>query len=135
MLLSDNIRLIRKRWRYKQEEFGALFEVKGQSISTYEKGTAEPKISFLLKLSERTGISVNDLCSGALTAGEIPEKPLYPANREKSAMAKEPSEKYELSEPEEESDALFNMQVLVTEFKKLSKRVSKLENKQEQQED
>lgn len=76
MQLADNIKSIRKKWKLKQEEFGEIFELGRGSISTYEGGVNEPKIKFLLRLYELTGISIYDICTRKLDKTEIPTQPL-----------------------------------------------------------
>lgn len=127
MFLGNNIRLIRKKWRYKQDQFGAKFNVQGQSISTYEKGTAEPRLAFLLKLSEMTGVSINDLCGKPLHESKIPEKPFYAPQAAMPLVVSEPGPNYDLLQPEDIAEPLYNMHILVAEVKKMRNRLEELE--------
>jgi len=61
MLLSENIRCLRKRMNLSQEELGTKIGLNRGNIASYEKGTAEPKICNLLKLAHLFGISILDL--------------------------------------------------------------------------
>ncbi len=128
MYLGGNIRLIRKKWRYRQEEFGKKFDVQGQSISTYEKGSSEPRIGFLIRLSELSGIGVNDLCLRPLRESEIPEKPFY-APQVSAPFVDEERSNYESLRPEDLADPLYNAHILVAEVKKLKAKVEELEKR------
>ena len=127
MFLGSNIRLIRKKWKLRQEPFGEKFDVKGQSISTYEKGTAEPRLAFLMKLSAMTGFSINDLCNKPIDESKIPEAPLYGPQIAMPLVVNEPGPNYDLLRPEDIAEPLYNMHIMVSEFKKLKKRVARLE--------
>lgn len=127
MCLGSNIRLIRKKWGLSQEELGKRFDLKGQSISTYEKGTAEPNINFLIQLSEMAGISINVLCLKHLEENEAPESPLYGIQRAIPSTVQEPFVAYESPQAEGLADPRYNMHVMVSEFKKLEARVRELE--------
>ena len=75
MPLSENIRSIRVKWGYKQDDFGEIFELNRSVISTYETGIAEPKITFLVKLFELTGIPIQNLLTRKISDEEIPLRP------------------------------------------------------------
>lgn len=59
--LAENIRNLRKRKGWSQEELGAKVGLNRGNIASYEKGTAEPKICNLLKLAHLFGVSILDL--------------------------------------------------------------------------
>lgn len=59
--LSENIRLLRKQKSWSQEELAIKIGLNRGNIASYEKGTAEPKICNLLKISKLFGVSIIDL--------------------------------------------------------------------------
>lgn len=66
--LADNIRLLRKQMNWSQEVLAAKVGLNRGNIASYEKGTAEPKICNLLKISQLFGISIIDLTKRDLKA-------------------------------------------------------------------
>ncbi len=66
--LADNIRLLRKQMSWSQEELATKVGLNRGNIASYEKGTAEPKICNLLKISQLFGISIIDLTKRDLKA-------------------------------------------------------------------
>lgn len=61
IFLPQNIRCLRKRQRWSQEELAQRVGLNRGNIASYEKGTAEPKICNLLKISNIFQISILDL--------------------------------------------------------------------------
>lgn len=59
--LPQNIRSLRKRMKYSQEELASKVGLNRGNIASYEKGSAEPKICNLLKLSNFFRVSLLDL--------------------------------------------------------------------------
>lgn len=59
--LQQNIRLLRKRFKWSQEELASRVGLNRGNIASYENGTAEPKICNLLKISSLFGISILDI--------------------------------------------------------------------------
>lgn len=59
--LPDNIRYLRKKMRFSQEELAQRVGLNRGNIASYENGTAEPKICNLLKLAYIFEVSVRDL--------------------------------------------------------------------------
>ncbi len=59
--LHRNIRFLRKKLGWSQEEFGVRVGLNRGNIASYENGTAEPKINNLLKMSAIFGVSIHDL--------------------------------------------------------------------------
>ncbi len=61
IFLANNIRCLRKKLSLSQEELGVKIGLNRGNIASYEKGTAEPKICNLLKLSRFFRVSLLDL--------------------------------------------------------------------------
>lgn len=61
IFLAENIRLLRKQKNWSQEELANQVGLNRGNIASYEKGTAEPKICNLLKISQLFGVSIIDL--------------------------------------------------------------------------
>lgn len=61
IFLPQNIRCLRKRLNYSQEELGSQIGLNRGNIASYENGTAEPKICNLLKLANLFSVSILDL--------------------------------------------------------------------------
>lgn len=61
IFLAGNLRLLRKQKSWSQEELAARIGLNRGNIASYEKGTAEPKICNLLKISQIFGVSIIDL--------------------------------------------------------------------------
>ncbi len=58
--LADNMRCLRKRVGISQEELAHRVGLNRGNIASYEKGTAEPKLCNLLRLSDFFGVSIHD---------------------------------------------------------------------------
>lgn len=61
IFLPQNIRSLRKRMKYSQEELAQQIGLNRGNIASYENGSAEPKICNLLKLSNLFRVSMMDL--------------------------------------------------------------------------
>lgn len=59
--LSSNIKCLRRKQGFSQEELAQKIGLNRGNIASYENGTAEPKICNLLKLSRVLGVSIIDL--------------------------------------------------------------------------
>lgn len=59
--LSENLRALRKRLKWSQEELAEKIGLNRGNIASYENGTAEPKICNLVKLAHLFNVSVFDL--------------------------------------------------------------------------
>ena len=68
--LHQNIRCLRRKLSLSQEELATRVGLNRGNIASYEKGTAEPKICNLLKLSNLFGISIIDLTQKDLSNEE-----------------------------------------------------------------
>ncbi len=59
--LSENLRSLRKRMKWSQEELAERLGLNRGNIASYESGTAEPKICNLVKFARLFNISIFDL--------------------------------------------------------------------------
>ncbi|MEZ4948653.1 MAG: helix-turn-helix transcriptional regulator [Saprospiraceae bacterium] len=59
--LAGNLRAIRKRMNFSQEDLANKVGLNRGNIASYENGTAEPKICSLLKIAHVYGVSIVDL--------------------------------------------------------------------------
>lgn len=123
MHLGSNIKAIRNKWRMSQEEFGDIFSIKKGAIHTYEKGDSEPRISFILKLYELTGIPFHVMCGRVVEEEDIPDSPGLKLD---SGKMENPTKSNKLSMVEE---PLYNYHLLVTKLRELEERVKGLEGK------
>ena len=76
MKLGANLRKIRKKWGYQQEEFAKIFDVKRSVYGKYELGRTQPSIALVIQLQDMTQINVRDLVYRDLKEEEIPEQPI-----------------------------------------------------------
>ncbi len=70
--------MIRKKWKLRQPEFGKLFNISKDQVSSYETGRVQPKVSFLIDLQCVTGINLKDLWTKQLDYDKIVPKPEGP---------------------------------------------------------
>lgn len=70
-LIANNIRHLRKRGQYGQEEFAQLFQLTQTAISAYELGKNIPPPDILLMISSLFNISINDLLKTDLSADVV----------------------------------------------------------------
>lgn len=73
IFLHVNLRAMRKKLQLSQEELASRVGLNRGNIASYEKGTAEPKICNLLRLSKFFKISVLDLTQKDLSNGDTIE--------------------------------------------------------------
>ncbi|MEM8908968.1 MAG: helix-turn-helix transcriptional regulator [Bacteroidota bacterium] len=76
MYLGPNIKRIRRKWRYQQEEFAQLMSSTKGRISQYELGNNDPKIPFLLRLERLSGVACSILYTRLIKDDEISAQPL-----------------------------------------------------------
>jgi transcriptional regulator with XRE-family HTH domain len=69
--LPSNIRCLRQRRNWSQEELALQVGLNRGNIASYENGTAEPKICNLLKLSHLFGVSIIALTQEDFSKKEI----------------------------------------------------------------
>lgn len=57
MSISENIKALREKFNLTQAEFGEIAGVSDKAVSTWENGTAEPRMGAIQKIAEHFGIS------------------------------------------------------------------------------
>ena len=90
--LAVNMRCLRKRMGLSQEDLANKVGLNRGNIASYEKGTAEPKLCNLLKLSSLFGVSIHDLTyrdMGCDTSYGIASKNFLRLNSEEAAAMKD----------------------------------------------
>lgn len=58
---TNNLKILRKKNKLTQDELGELLSVSGKTVSSWEKGRSEPKIDFLIRLSDYFNVSIDEL--------------------------------------------------------------------------
>lgn len=61
LYLSKNIKYLRKKYGYNQEEFGKIINKKDSTIGNYEKGIRNPDYNTLCIISDHFNITTDDL--------------------------------------------------------------------------
>ena len=61
MSISDNIKRIREQFDLTQDELGEIAGVSGGAVSTWERGTAEPRMGAIQKIADHLKISKADI--------------------------------------------------------------------------
>ena len=61
MTIANNIKKIRAEFNLTQDELGAIAGVSGGAVSTWERGTAEPRMGAVQKISDYLKISKADI--------------------------------------------------------------------------
>jgi len=57
MSISENIKNLREKFNLTQAELGEIAGVSDKAVSTWENGTAEPRMGAIQKIAEHFGIS------------------------------------------------------------------------------
>ena len=65
-LFSKNLRFLRKKGNYKQEEIAALFNKQANTIGNWENQKSEPNLAELQKLSEYFRVDAQELLNNDL---------------------------------------------------------------------
>ena len=73
--LALNIRKLRLFKQLNQTEFAEKLSVTRASIGAYEEGRAEPKLAFLIELSDFFKLSIDQIVKKELTINEIAKFP------------------------------------------------------------
>lgn len=128
MHLGPNIKRIRKKWRYQQEEFAKLMMSAKGRISQYELGNNDPKVPFLLRLERLSGIRLRVLYNRLITDDEIPNQPLEPTLEVPDSTIEE------LQEPDPNHARKVNTGMLLW-MEYMERRMKELEEQIEQSKD
>lgn len=79
MTIGENIKKIRERFDLTQDELGEIAGVSGGAVSTWERGTAEPRMGAIQRISDALNISKSEIVeddspqtSGVSTGISIP---------------------------------------------------------------
>lgn len=71
--LKENLKFLRKKHRYTQQNLSDRFQITTQTVHGWEKGKNLPSITKLIELSNLYGVSIDDLLLKDLArVGEIP---------------------------------------------------------------
>ena len=84
MSIAESIKRIRDRYDLTQDELGEIAGVSGGAVSTWERGTAEPRMGAIQKIADHFNISkadiiddTNDNTSAETTSIRIPYLPEF----------------------------------------------------------
>ncbi len=61
MSIPENIKKIRERFDLTQDELGEIAGVSGGAVSTWERGTAEPRMGAVQKIADQLNISKSEI--------------------------------------------------------------------------
>lgn len=64
MAISDNIKFLREYTKLSQSDFGSLFGVSDKAVSTWEKGTRDPRMGVIQKMADKFGLRKSDIIDG-----------------------------------------------------------------------
>jgi transcriptional regulator with XRE-family HTH domain len=79
-MINDNIRSLRKKQNWTQEQFAQQLDIKRSLVGAYEEGRAEPRLELLQKMAEVFKISVDQLIG--YDAGQQKENDKYSRGRD-----------------------------------------------------
>ncbi len=72
--IPNNIKYLRKKYKYTQETFAEALGINRPSVGAYEEGRADPRLQTLSKMAELFNVSVDELIKEDLTVeGRVPE--------------------------------------------------------------
>lgn len=69
-MLNENLKILRKRKGFTQEQLAQALNVIRQTVSKWENGLSVPDASMLIKLAETLDVSVNDLIGSTIETAE-----------------------------------------------------------------
>lgn len=119
--LGANIKMIYKRWGLDQSEFAALMESTRGRVSQYVIGASEPKIPWMIRLQELSGIPIPDIYNRTLNKEDIPAEPITSFA---TKILSEPSSGYK---PTKVNEELLHIPTLIKKIQELEDRVRELE--------
>ncbi len=109
--LAENLRILRKRMNWSQEELADRIGLNRGNIASYENGTAEPKICNLVKFAHLFNISVFDLTHSKLSNDETYQRAIQLNISNNSMFAPQTLKNY-AKEAEDFSNALKGLSCL-----------------------
>lgn len=86
IFLSKNIRTLRKNKQLSQQKLAESLEISRSKIASYESGSIEPKIEYLLNLSRFFEVDLTDLICKDLSAASNSEDIAHPTNKSLAAQ-------------------------------------------------
>jgi transcriptional regulator with XRE-family HTH domain len=116
MSIAKNLKMIRAKYALSQKQLAELMSITVGMIKSYENNIANPPTQFLLKLSEMTGIAVNELMFGDIHAENLLDEMRIDG-------VEEPEEQYR------QQTNLYDIRNMVEVVKHLQAKVSELEKK------
>lgn len=75
MSIADNIKKLRESHNLTQAQFGEIAGVSDKAVSTWENGTAEPRMGAIQKISQYFNISKGSLIDDAVPSSSAPQVP------------------------------------------------------------
>ena len=129
--LTENLHLLRKKvWKENQEVFGQRLGIERSTYARIEAGGYNLSLDAALRLSDLTGVSVEDFNLKKLSEKDFPARPL---NEGGEAVLREPGNPgYKKETPDELMDIrklVEAVKQLQAENEKLKERLTYLENK------
>ena len=91
-VISENIRSLRKRAGYTQQELADRIGIKRSLVGAYEEARAEPPIENLLKFADTFAVSIDQLVDSDLTTG-FPESNAQDSRLKVLAVTVDPEER------------------------------------------
>jgi len=61
LFLASNLKMLRKRFQWSQEEFASRIGLNRGNIASYENGSTEPRVCSLLKMSDLFQVGMREL--------------------------------------------------------------------------
>lgn len=61
MAISENIKLLRERYRLSQKDLALIAGVSDKAVSTWERGLKEPRMGAIQKIADHFGIKKSNL--------------------------------------------------------------------------
>lgn len=135
MNLYENVKLIRTVWGESQEKFGARLGMTRSNLSRIESGEYELSLPALRTLSSLTGLSMDRLVDGELTADDILKLPIGEGGEKLQVKEPVPPDYIPPIKKDEQEDAnaalLQALAALTAELSAIRKKVEFLERKME----
>lgn len=77
-MFKFNLKTIRKKWGFTQQNLADLLGVKRSVIAQYEVGTNNPSINTLIQLENFTSIPIKTLWVTKIELHQVPDNPIKP---------------------------------------------------------